>query len=98
MDLKNQLPRLNEGAVMRNAYPLSPLVGMILVFSCCTVLGFLSGYNNGEVIGMGFGIVIGMALCIIMAAEEHGREESVWRQNSQTQAQIRSIRNLDSPP
>lgn len=81
--------------IVKNEYPLSALVSMVLVFASCSIIGFFSGYTHGEIIGMGAGAVLGMALCIMLAAEERGREESVWRQNMQTQARLHSMRNSD---
>lgn len=47
---------------MRDEFPLVPLVMMGLTIGGCTVIGLLSGYESGDIVGLGIGLVLGIVV------------------------------------
>lgn len=47
---------------MRDEFPLVPVIMMVLTIGGCTAIGLLTGYESGDIVGLGIGLVLGITV------------------------------------
>jgi len=68
---------------MKDDFPLVPFVLMALTISGCTTIGYLTGIDGGNIVGLGIGLVLGIVVFGVLSnlPANPSFGESRWRQD-----------------